>query len=33
MTYGTLQGEAKIEKMRALKTIQEMMNIPEETPH
>ena len=30
MTYGTLQGEAKIGKRRALKTIQKMMNIPEE---
>ena len=33
MTYGTLQGEAKIEKRRALKTIQNMMNFPEETSY
>ena len=32
-TYGTLQGEAKTEKRRALKTIQKMMNFPEETSY
>ena len=30
MIYGALQGEAKVEKRRALKTIPKMMNIPEE---
>ena len=30
MTYGSLQGEAKMEKKRVLRTIQKMLNIPEE---
>ena len=30
LTYGSLQGEAKMEKKRVLKTIQKMLNIPEE---
>ena len=30
LTYGFLQGEAKMEKKRVLKTIQKMLNIPEE---
>ena len=30
MTFETLRGESEIEKERALKTIQKMMNIPEE---
>ena len=30
LTYGLLQGEAKMEKKRVLKTIQKMLNIPEE---
>ena len=33
MTYGKLQGEAKIKKKRALKTIQNMLNIPEATSY
>ena len=33
MTYGTLRGEAKVEKRSDLKTIQNMMNFPEETSY
>ena len=33
MTYGSLQGEAKMEKKRVLKTIEEMLNIPQETSY
>ena len=33
MTYGFLQTEAKMEKKRVLKTIQRMLNIPEETSY
>ena len=33
MTCGSLQTEAKMEKKRVLKTIQRMLNIPEETSY
>ena len=33
LTYGSLQAETKMEKKRVLKTIQRMLNIPEETSY
>ena len=33
ITYGILQGEAKVDKKRTLKIIQHMLKVPEETSY
>ena len=33
LTYGKLEGEAKVKEKRALKIMQNMLNVPEETSY